>query len=83
MVVARLRRAGAILVGKTNLSMLAADPQTDNPLFDRTNNPWDPERTPGGSSGGSAAAVAAGLSPLDLGSDLGGSIRLPAHCCGV
>jgi amidase len=82
-VVARLRAAGAVVMGKTNLSLLAADWQTDNPVFGRTNNPWDLERTPGGSSGGSAAAVAAGLSPLDLGSDIGGSIRVPAHFCGI
>ncbi len=81
--VARLRAAGAILVGKTNLSEMAADSQTDNPLFGRTNNPWDPSRTPGGSSGGGAAAVAAGLSFLDIGNDLLGSVRIPAHCCGL
>lgn len=81
--VARLRAAGAVIVGKTNLPLLAADWQTKNPVFGRTNNPWDPARTPGGSSGGSGAAVAAGLSPLDIGSDLGGSIRVPAHFCGV
>ncbi len=82
-VVARLRDAGAIVMGKTNLSVLATDWQTDNPVFGRTNNPWDRTRTPGGSSGGSAAAVAAGLSPLDVGSDIGGSIRVPAHFCGI
>lgn len=81
--VARLREAGAVLLGKSNPAMLAADWQTDNPVFGRTNHPDDPSRTPGGSSGGSGAAVAAGLSPLDLGSDLGGSIRVPAHFCGV
>lgn len=82
-VVARLRAAGAIILGKTNLPPMAAGIQTDNPVFGRTNNPWDVTRTPGGSSGGSAAAVAAGLSPLDIGSDQGGSIRIPAHFCGV
>ncbi|MDX1613233.1 MAG: amidase [Candidatus Promineifilaceae bacterium] len=82
-VVARLREAGAIILGKTNMSMLAADFQSDSPIFGRANNPWDLERTPGGSSGGSAAAVAAGLSPLDVGSDIGGSVRVPAHFCGV
>lgn len=82
-VVARLRDAGAIILGKTNMSLLAADFQTDSPIFGRANNPWDPERTPGGSSGGSGAAVAAGLSPLDVASDLGGSVRIPAHYCGV
>lgn len=81
--VARLREAGAVLLGKTNPAMLAADWQTDNPVFGRTNHPDAPSRTPGGSSGGSGAAVAAGFSPLDLGSDLGGSIRVPAHFCGV
>jgi amidase len=82
-VVARLRAAGAILLGKTNLPPLASGNQTNNPIFGRTNNPWDLTRTPGGSSGGSAAAVAAGLSAFDLGSDVGGSIRGPAHLCGV
>lgn len=82
-VVARLKAAGAIILGKTNTAKLAGDYQTDNPLFGRTNNPWDLERTVGGSSGGSASAVAAGFSPLDLGSDVAGSIRLPAHYCGV
>jgi amidase len=81
--VARLRAAGAVIVGKTNLSLLAADYQTDNPVFGRTNNPWDRTRTAGGSSGGSGAAVAAGFSPLDLGSDIAGSIRVPSHFCGV
>ena len=59
------------------------DWQTYNDVFGTTRNPWDVERTPGGSSGGSAAAVAAGLSSLELGSDIGGSIRIPAHCCGI
>lgn len=81
--VARLRAAGAIVMGKTNVPPNAADWQSSNPLFGRTNNPWDLERTPGGSSGGSAAAVAAGLSPLEFGGDLGGSIRIPAAFCGV
>jgi amidase len=82
-VVARLRAAGAILLGKTNTPQFASDNQTHNKVFGRTNNPWDLARTPGGSSGGSAAAVAAGLSPFDIGSDLGGSIRRPAHYCGI
>ena len=82
-VVARLRRAGAIIMGKTNTPEMAGDEQTNSPLFGRTNNPWNLERTPGGSSGGSAAAVAAGMSPLDIGSDIGGSVRNPAHFCGV
>jgi amidase len=81
--VARLRAAGALVLGKTNTPTWAADAQTDNPLFGRTNNPWDVARSPGGSSGGPAAAVAAGLSGLDLGSDIGGSIRMPAGYCGV
>ncbi|MDO8688701.1 MAG: amidase [Dehalococcoidia bacterium] len=82
-VVARLRSAGAIVLGKTNLPALGGDYQTDNKVFGRSNNPWDPSRTPGGSTGGGAAAVAAGLSPLEIGSDIGGSIRVPAHFCGV
>lgn len=82
-VVARLRQAGAIIMGKTNTPEMAGDEQTSNSLFGRTNNPWDLSRTPGGSSGGSAAAVASGMSPLDIGSDIGGSVRNPAHFCGV
>ena len=82
-VAARLRAAGAIILGKTNVSELLADTQSDNPVFGRTNNPWNEGRTPGGSSGGAGAAVAAGMVPLDIGSDVGGSIRLPAHCCGI
>ncbi len=82
-VVERLREAGAIIVGKTNLPELAVDFQTDSPIFGRTNNPWDLERTPGGSTGGGAAAVAAGMSFLDVGNDLLGSIRIPAHYCGI
>ncbi len=81
--VARLRAAGAIVFGKTNTPTWAGDWQTTNPIFGTTNNPWDRTRTPGGSSGGSAAAVAAGFTSLELGSDIGGSIRVPAHCCGV
>ena len=81
--VARLRRAGAIILGKTNTPLFAGDFQSYNAVFGITRNPWDPGRTPGGSSGGSAAAIAAGLSALELGSDLGGSIRTPAHWCGV
>lgn len=82
-VVSRLRKAGAIIIGKTNVPILGLDFQCDNPVYGRTVNPWDPERTPGGSSGGSASAVAAGLIPLDIGSDIGGSIRIPAHYCGI
>jgi amidase len=83
-VVARLRHAGAIIVGKTNAHFMLADfAQTFNEVYGRTNNPWDPELTPGGSSGGSAAAVAAGATFLDYGSDLVGSVRIPAAFCGV
>lgn len=82
-VVSRLRAAGAIILGKTNMATLAIGFQTDSPIFGRTNNPWDLAYTPGGSSGGSGAAIAAGLSALDLGSDSGGSVRVPAHFCGV
>lgn len=81
--VARLRAAGAVVFGKTNTPTMAADVQTFNPIFGVTNNPWDVSRSPGGSSGGAAAAVAAGLTGLELGSDIGGSIRTPAHYCGV
>jgi amidase len=81
--VGRLRRAGAIVAGKTNLPAWASDCQSYNELFGTTSNPWDAARTPGGSSGGSAAAVAAGLCALELGSDLGGSLRIPAAWCGV
>lgn len=79
----RLRQAGAIVLGRTNLPLLSLDWQCRNPLFAETVNPWDASRTPGGSSGGAAAALATGMTPLELGSDLGGSIRYPAHCCGV
>lgn len=82
-VVTRLRAAGAIMIGKTNLSEFALWWETSNLLFGRTVNPWNAERTAGGSSGGEAAAVAAGLSPLGVGSDVGGSVRGPAHHCGV
>jgi amidase len=83
-VAARLRAAGAIIIGHSNVASWLADPlQTANPVFGRTSNPWDPARTPGGSSGGAAAALAAGLTPLEVCSDLAGSIRLPAHFCGV
>ncbi len=81
--VQRLKSAGAIVFGKTNLPTFAMDVQSFNPLFGCTNNPWDLARSPGGSSGGAAAALAAGLTPLELGSDIGGSIRNPAHYCGV
>lgn len=82
-VVARMRAAGAILIGKTNCPPGGGGAVSDNPVYGRTNNPYDPARTPGGSSGGEAAILAAGGSPLGLGSDSGGSIREPAHYCGV
>jgi amidase len=81
--VARLRAAGAVIYGKTNLPKYAGDFQTYNEVFGTTNNPFDGDRTPGGSSGGSAAALSCGFTPLELGSDIGGSIRLPAHMSGV
>src|SRR5437660_8215093 len=82
-VTARLKAAGGILLGKTNVAMMLADYQTTNPIFGRTNNPWNIERTPGGSSGGAAAALAAGMTPFDIGTDLSASIRIPAHFCGL
>jgi len=82
-VVARLRAAGVVILGKTNVPLMARDWQSYNDIFGTTNNPWDLTRTPGGSSGGEAAALAAGLSYLSVGSDIGGSIRGPAHFCGV
>ncbi|WP_396919210.1 amidase [Mycolicibacterium sp.] len=81
--VTRLRKAGAIVFGKSNLPADARDWQTYNEVYGTTNNPWDPTRGPGGSSGGSAAALAAGLTGLELGGDTAGSIRVPAHFCGV
>lgn len=81
--VARLLAAGVVVLGKTNVPEGVTGQETANRLFGCTVNPWDVERTPGGSSGGAAAAVATGLSALELGSDSGGSIRQPAHCCGV
>jgi amidase len=82
-VATRTRAAGAVLLGKTNVPPMLADWQSANPVFGRTNNPWDLGRTPGGSSGGSAATIAAGLSALEVGSDIGGSIRVPAAFCGI
>lgn len=81
--VERAVAAGAIVLGKTNLPMYAGDWQTYNEVYGRTNNPWDVTRTVGGSSGGSAASLAAGFVPLEIGSDIAGSIRNPAHYCGV
>ncbi len=81
--VKQLKSAGAIFLGKTNIPVNLGDFQSYNPVYGTTNNPWDVSRTPGGSSGGSAAAMAAGLSGLEAGSDIGGSIRNPAHFCGV
>jgi len=83
MVVRRLREAGAVIVGKTNLPTMLSDFQSFGPLYPTANNPHDPARTPGGSTGGGGAAVAAGLTALEIGSDIGGSIRVPAHFCGV
>src|SRR5262245_7620828 len=79
----RLRGAGAVLLGKTNVPPMLSDWQSANAIYGRTNNPWNLDCTPGGSSGGSAAAIAAGLSALEVGSDIGGSIRVPAAFCGV
>ncbi len=79
----RLLNAGAVIYGKTNLPVGMADWQTFNPVYGTTSNPWDPTMIPGGSSGGAAAAVAAGMSGLELGSDIGASIRNPAHYCGI
>ena len=81
--VRRLKNAGAVILGKTNVAMGLGDYQSDNPVYGRTNNPHDLARSPGGSSGGSAAVLAAGMVPLELGSDAGGSIRVPASFCGV
>lgn len=78
-----VRGAGGVLLGKTNIPPFLADIQSNNPTYGRSLNPWDPSRTPGGSTGGGAAAVAAGLTPLEFGSDIGGSIRIPALFCGV
>jgi amidase len=81
--VARVKAAGAVILGKTNVPFALADWQSYNDIYGTTNNPWDPGRTPGGSSGGSAAALAMGYAALELGSDIGGSLRAPAHYCGV
>src|SRR5205814_4799575 len=82
-VVARLKAAGAIVLGKTNVPEMAIPYETDNPIFNRANNPKNLLMTPGGSSGGEAAAIAAHMSPAGIGSDLSGSIRVPAHFCGI
>ena len=82
-VVSRARAAGAVILGKTNLPRWSADVQAHNEIFGTTNNPWDQSRGPGGSSGGAAAAVAAGLTGADIGTDIGGSVRLPAHFSGI
>jgi amidase len=81
--VKRLEMAGAIVIGKTNIPVMLGDWQSSNPVYGTTNNPWDTTRTAGGSTGGGAAALAAGLGCLTLGTDLSGSIRVPAHFCGV
>jgi amidase len=81
--VAQLREAGANIFGKTNLPAGASDWQSFNPVYGISRNPWNPDRTVGGSSGGAAGAVAAGFTSFELGSDIGGSIRIPAHFCGV
>lgn len=81
--VARLKEAGAIVFGKTNVPRWSGDLQTFNEIFGTTNNPWAVDRVPGGSSGGPAAAVACGLTAFELGTDIGGSVRNPSHCCGV
>jgi amidase len=82
-VVTRLKRAGAVIFGKTNVPRGLGDFQSYNTLYGTTNNPWDLTRSPGGSSGGSAAALAAGFGALSIGSDIGGSLRVPAHFCGI
>jgi amidase len=81
--VARLKEAGAIVFGKTNLPRWSSDVQTHNDLFGTTSNPWALDRIPGGSSGGAAAAVACGFTAFELGTDIGGSVRMPSHFCGV
>ena len=83
LLVRRLKAAGAIIIGKTNVPVDLTDWQSFNPVYGRTSNPHNPERSPGGSSGGSAAAVASGMVPCDFGTDIGGSVRVPAHFCGV
>jgi amidase len=82
-IVKLLKAEGAIIIGKTNLSVLAMDMQANNPIFGKTNNPWDTTKTSGGSSGGCATALATGMTPLSIGNDLGGSIRVPSAYCGI
>ena len=81
--VQRLKAEGAVIVGKTNVPVALGDWQTENPVYGRTLNPFDHTRSPGGSSGGAAAALATGMVPLEIGSDIGGSIRVPSHMCGL
>jgi amidase len=81
--VQRLKAAGAIILGKTNVPLFLSDWQSYNEVYGTTNNPWDLTRTPGGSSGGAAAALAAGFVPLEFGTDIFGSLRAPAHFCGA
>jgi amidase len=81
--VARVKAAGAVILGKTNVPLFLGDWQSHNEIYGATKNPWDLARTPGGSSGGSSAALAVGFGPLSLGSDIGGSLRTPAHYCGI
>lgn len=81
--VSRVKSAGAVILGKTNVPLALGDLQSYNTIYGTTNNPWDLTRTPGGSSGGSAAALAAGFGALSVGSDIAGSLRVPAHCCGI
>ena len=82
-VVATIKRAGAIVFGKTNVPLWSGDFQTFNEMFGTTNNPWDLTRVPGGSSGGAAAAVACGMTSFEIGTDIGGSVRVPSAFCGV
>ena len=83
LVVSRLKEAGAVIIGKTNIPVGLRDFQSYNEIYGMTNNPWDVGRSPGGSAGGSAASLAAGFEALSMGSDIGGSIRVPAHFCGI
>jgi fatty acid amide hydrolase len=82
-IITALREAGAVMLGRTNLSQTMLYVEARNPLFGQTNNPWSAAHAPGGSSGGEGAAIAAGMSPLGFGTDIGGSIRVPAHFCGI